>query len=117
MTYETFDLGNGLTCKTLPKENEHGTFYNSYQVLNSATCMVVHNIEFQDGPPPQVGINGVSIEALLQICKHRLEAFQATKFSCDFNANAIEGIDSALESLNARTAERQSRGVEGTYKE
>jgi hypothetical protein len=71
-------------------------------------------IGFQKGPIKEVGVNGVTQEALLAIVAHRLECFQAGPFACEENAQALEHVNAALAVLKARTLARQKRGVEGT---
>lgn len=70
-------------------------------------------ILFQNGPIPTNGVNGVTVEALLTLCKHRLECFQAGPFACTPNEEALNHITLALETLKDRTRERLARNVEG----
>lgn len=70
-------------------------------------------VAFQNGPVPENGINGGTIEGYLAICADRLEGFQAGKFPCEENAEALKHIYAALEALHSRTRARQARGVEG----
>lgn len=70
-------------------------------------------IQFQDGPVPEVGTNGLTIESLMGICAHRLEAFQNGAFPCEENAIALQHLYKGLEALHSRTLKRMSRGVEG----
>lgn len=72
-------------------------------------------ILFQNGPVGDKP-NGVTIEALLAICAHRLECFQAGPFPSQYNATALSGIYNALLSLQKRTQDRIARGVEGQLK-
>jgi len=71
---------------------------------------------FQRGAMKEVGHNGVSDEALLSIVVDRLRCFQAGPFSCRENALALTKMEEALHWLNARTADRMARGVEGESK-
>lgn len=71
-------------------------------------------VSFQEGPIKEVGVNGVTNEALLAIVRDRLQGFQAGPFACRENALALTKIEEALHWLLHRTRERQSRGVEGT---
>lgn len=71
-------------------------------------------LRFQDGAIAEVGVNGVTHEALLTIVGDRLEAFQSGPYACAENAEALTHIRSALTVLHARTQKRQARGVEGT---
>lgn len=71
------------------------------------------NILFQNGPIPQNGHNGVTLEQLLGICGHRLVGFQSGPFACDNNERALQHILQAISILNERTVDRIARGVEG----
>lgn len=72
-------------------------------------------ILFQNGPIPEVGVNGVTHEALLAIVVDRLRSFQAGPFACKANACALTHIEEAQHWLQQRTLERMRRGVEGTH--
>lgn len=71
-------------------------------------------IEFQNGPIKEVGVNGLSNEALLAIVEHRLEGFQSGEFRCRENALALTKLQEAMMWLHKRTRDRLARGVEGT---
>lgn len=72
-------------------------------------------ILFQNGPIAEVGVNGVTHEALLAIVADRLRSFQKGPFSCKANACALTHIEEAQHWLQQRTIERMRRGVEGTH--
>lgn len=72
-------------------------------------------IEFQNGPINEVGINGVTHEALLAIVADRLRSFQAGPYSSRYNALALTKVEEAMLWLHKRTIERMQRGVEGTH--
>lgn len=83
----------------------------------SATGYEQTNIElifFQNGPIKEVGVNGITQEALLAIVIDRLRSFQTGPFSCRENAIALTHIEEALMWLQRRTVARIRRGVEGT---
>lgn len=90
-----------------------GNAYARYNITgdNFNTCLV-----FQNGPIPEVGINGLTNEILLEVIIDRLESFQSSKYICDENAAALEAIRKALNYLELRTLRRKERNVEGTYK-
>lgn len=71
-------------------------------------------IDFQNGPVPQSGVNGVTQEALIAVCMHRLESFQGGPFPSPDNAEALAHLAKAMECLQRRTKTRLERGVEGT---
>ena len=72
-------------------------------------------ILFQNGPINDVGVNGVTHEALLAILIDRLECFQNGPFANDFNKSALWHLREAQTVLLNRTRERMARGVEGTH--
>ena len=82
----------------------------------SATADVLAEINFQNGPIPVNGINGVTQEVLLAIVKDRLECFQSGPFPCAENEAALAFVNEALEILKNRTKDRIARAVEGKLK-
>lgn len=70
---------------------------------------------FQNGPIAEVGVNGVTHEALLAIVADRLRSFQKGPFACKANACALTHIEEAQHWLQQRTIERMRRSVEGTH--
>lgn len=82
------------------------------QLKASAHC----NIEFQDGPIGEAGVNGISNEALLAVLIDRLQGFQSGAFKCRENAIALTKLEEVMHWLQHRTRERMARGVEGALK-
>lgn len=72
------------------------------------------HVNFQKGPIGETGVNGCQNEDLLAIVIDRLEYFQNGLYACRENALALTKIQEALHWLEARTADREERGVEGT---
>jgi len=72
------------------------------------------NIRFQRGPVKEVGVNGITNEALIAVVMDRLRGFQAGPFACRENASALKSLSMALDTLHSRTKDRLSRNVEGT---
>ncbi len=70
-------------------------------------------IRFQNGPILEVGVNGISGEALMAIQIDRLRSFQKGPFACRENAIALTHLEDALMWLQKRTRDRMARGVEG----
>jgi hypothetical protein len=73
------------------------------------------SVLFQNGPIAEVGVNGVTHEALLAIVADRLHGFQGGPYHCTENAVALAHINAAQEALQKRTRERMARNVEGTH--
>lgn len=74
----------------------------------------IWDIEFQNGPIQEAGVNGISGEALLAIVEDRLIGFQSGQYACRENAVALTKIQEAMMWLQKRTRDRMARGVEGT---
>lgn len=97
-----------------PKNGNASHCYQATWLENDGTsgeCV----INFQDGPIKEVGTNGVTQEVLLAVLIDRLRGFQTSKYACRENAIALTKLEEALHWLNARTAARVARGVEGTH--
>ena len=78
------------------------------------------SISWQSGPLQAAGgerldPNGAFVEDVIAAAKQRLEHYQESKFRCRENALAITKLEEALHWLEARTADREARGVEGTH--
>lgn len=71
-------------------------------------------IKWQLGPVQEVGVNGTTIEDVIEVCITRLRGFQAGPFASRENALAITDLESARNWLLQRTRARQEQGVEGT---
>lgn len=74
---------------------------------------------FQDSVKFQSGVvngdpNGLSIEALLEVCHIRLSQLNSGAYTHPDNTIALEKIRGAIEALKHRSAERAGRGVLGT---
>jgi hypothetical protein len=84
--------------------------------LQKAESMLhaVTEIRFQNGPIQEVGVNGISNEALLAIVEDRLLGFQSGQYVCLENAMALTKLQDAMHWLHYRTRSRIQRGVEGT---
>jgi hypothetical protein len=82
--------------------------YNS-ETHQSDTAPANHQtrleILFQSGPPPVVGFNGVTVEALLCVVADRLQGFQNGIHPHVANEHALDHIKIALGSLHGRSFE------------
>lgn len=52
---------------------------------------------------------------MLEVVLNRLNYFMVGKLPDDFTHTAFMHVKEAIEALNARTADRKARGVEGTH--
>lgn len=86
------------------------TVPNGTEVSRAVCC----DIDFQNGPIQEAGINGISNEALLAVLIDRMQGFQSGPFACRDNAIALTHLEEALMWLQKRTRDRLARGVEGT---
>lgn len=96
-----------------------GNACHSYQITDQpeddlSEGNVRCDVEFQNGPITESGVNGVSNETLLAIVEDRLVGFQSGAYSCRENAVALTKIQEAMMWLQKRTRDRIARGVEGT---
>jgi len=96
-------------------ERGAGGANHHYRVLGHPDSGVRVDIQFQNGPINESGVNGVTQEVLLAIVADRLRSFQAGKFACRENALALTKIEEAQHWLHSRTLARMQRGVEGTH--
>lgn len=71
-------------------------------------------IIFQHGPIQEFGVNGTTIETVIDVLINRLRGFERGPFSSLYNADAIDYLEKAHERLLDRTRDRLKRGVEGT---
>jgi len=80
------------------------------------------SIRWQEGPlgrgADRAEPNGAFVEGVIQAAIGRLEFYQTAsnrKFACRENAIALTHLETALLWLQARTADREARDVEGTH--
>lgn len=76
---------------------------------------VTTSLQFQNGPIPDVGTNGLTNEVLIAVLIDRLEGFQSGPYACPENAGALTHLRAAMHRLDDRTRARRARGVEGTH--
>lgn len=77
------------------------------------------NIEWQDGPLAVDGVrrepNGAFVEGIIEAAIGRIAHYQGSMFHGIHNAVALGHLKAALEVLQERTRDRETRGVEGTH--
>lgn len=107
-----------LTSKYTDVWHEENFKFNAphhFQVRPAGDSLeILSEIDFQEGPIKENGINGVNNEDLIAMVITRLEHFQNSEYSCRENALAITKLEEALLWLRKRTMGREKRGVEGT---
>jgi len=94
--------GGANHCYSLAASPDHPEFQNI-------------EINFQNGPINEAGVNGLTHEALIAIVIDRMQAFQKGPYSCRENALALTKLEEAQHWLLHRTRERMARSVEGTH--
>lgn len=96
--------------------NAEGVFQDANTQSHHIAINYQHNIlafKFQHGTVLEEGVNGCQIVDAIATLKIMLEQFQARVPSV-YNETTIAHLQSAIDAQNARTADRQARGVEGT---
>lgn len=87
-----------------------------FQVRPSGDSLeILTEVDFQEGPCKECGVNGVGNEDLIVMVITRLEHFQKSGFSCRENAVAITKLEEALLWLRKRTMGREKKGIDGTH--
>lgn len=76
-------------------------------------------ISWQNGPlvdadGERESPNGAFVEDIIKAAIDRIEYYQASKYVSEYNASALVHLRFAVDALNARTKDREQRGVEGT---
>lgn len=70
------------------------------------------DIRFQNGPIAEVGVNGVTHEALLAVLIDRLSGFQDGPYACEEGKAALYHVREAQQWLHQRTKKRLERSDE-----
>lgn len=70
------------------------------------------NFQIQDGPIGEVGINGCQVSDMLVFVKELFKSLN-NDFPCRENSLTITKLEEAIHWQDARTKDRESRGVEG----
>ena len=86
---------------------------NTYCITSAGGKNLLAAIDFQNGPLKESELNGILVEHLLLVAIDRLECYQSGEFPCQHNHMSLACLKEALKCLEARTADRQERGVEG----
>lgn len=112
-------LVSGLTTSKYTEVFHEGEFkFNAphHFTVVSTDGITVGEVNFQEGPIKENGVNGVANEDLIGMVIKRLECFQGTEYRCRENAVAITKLEESLMWLRKRTQDREARNVEGTSK-
>lgn len=101
--------------KVLEEVNYDHNAPHYFSVIRTKDNEELCNIQFQNGPIKEAGVNGVMDEDLIAMVIRRLEGFQGNKFACKENEKALEKLQESLMWLRKRTMDREARNVEGTH--
>lgn len=112
MKLSTIQKRENLNEVHVTDEKGNGGAHHSYRI----DCGdVVQGITFQNGARKEKGsTHGVLDTDLLEVCRHRLQCFQAGPFASRENAVALTHIEEALMWMNRRVEDRIERNVLGT---
>lgn len=111
-------LNDSLDINVLDEPGQ-GNANHKYEIIDTSRWYELHRqsqlaeINFQNGPIKEFGVNGISNEALLAIIIDRLKGFQSGEYACEDNENALSCAQKTLYWLQKRTKDRLERGVEG----
>lgn len=124
-THEVEGAASNLVITVRDKKNAAGA-NNHYRIDGFSTAthpdqspgsfQIGADIFYQAGPIPDVGNNGVTIEAQVATIIHRLAGFQDGPYPSAYNELALTHFRAGLDALKARTADRVARQVEGQLK-
>lgn len=109
--HHRYDITGFDSAPTLTQKGNPSRFNGGFEASFSRTIIL-----FQNGPINEVGVNGITHEALLAIVAHRMKSFQDGPFACKENEMALQKVEEALMWMHKRTLKRMNRGVEGTHK-
>lgn len=117
-THHTNECNKAITISADERDQKNGGASHEYIITILGEDGEVDDqlaLEFQRGPIKEVGTNGITHEVLLAVLIDRLEGFQAGPYANVHNAVALGHVRAAFDALEARTREREARGVEGTH--
>lgn len=113
-TQETMDGSPAHVTKSLKDLAASGKFVGQVAGATVDVEASVIDIRFQAGPIQENGVNGCSIEDVIDVLVDRLNGYQNGPFRCRENALMITKLEEARLWGYERTRKRQAQGVEGT---
>lgn len=112
--HETNAANRQIRIAADDRDPNNGNASHVYELSRTEGELHFATLGFQHGPIAEVGVNGITNEALIAVVVDRLRGFQSSKFACRENALALTKLEEALQWLHSRTRAREARGVEGT---
>jgi len=90
----------------------------SMKASENPFIVVNHNnnslfFKLQNGPVSENGINGAQVDHVIKVARQIIFGLNQN-FPSTYNTDALAGLDAATTALDARTADRTARTVEGT---
>jgi hypothetical protein len=115
-THKTNECNEAITITADEPDVSYGNASHCYTLsfIDKEGRYAEVGIDFQRGPIKEVGVNGLTNEALLAVLIDRMEGFQSGEFACDDNREVLNNLLNASRWLQERTLARMRRGVEGT---
>jgi hypothetical protein len=115
--HETNDCNKQIAILADDRDEKNGNASHWYNIVSAPGLppQVFNQLVFQHGPIKEVGVNGITNEALLVVLIDRFEGFQDSEYACDENELTLVHLRKALEAQQERTRKRIERGVEGTH--
>lgn len=104
---EKFNESGAMDYKWFEKEIRPHNFIYVRHDVNSLSFTL------QNGAVKENGVNGCQVDTILMVANDILVGLN-NKFPCKENTQAIRSLKDAIEALQARTRDREARGVEGT---
>ena len=114
--HKTNECNEAITITADEPDAKYGNASHIYDLswLEQDGSGMSVEIAFQRGPIKEVGVNGVTNEALLAVLIHRMTGFQSGEFACSSNQVALDHLAGAMLAFKSRTKRRIEQGVEGT---
>jgi len=103
------------------KQDGSGVDWEKYDALKNVIPIAIDDdlntisFKIQNGPIKEVGVNGCQVDTLIHAAKEIIGSLNA-KFPCKENETCIYHLGKALQALEDRKKDRESRKVEGLNK-
>lgn len=107
---ELFEESGAMNWEVFERDIRPNFFIYSRPSKNCIT------FQMQTGPIKEVGVNGCQVDILIHAARSIIDQLNL-KFPCRENSLALTKLDEAIHWLDARTKDREARGVEGFNKD
>lgn len=106
------DINGVTTSAVLDLQDGTDVEGHEYEIVSGP---ITQRISFQLGPVKEVGVNGLTSEAILAVLIHRTQHMDR-QFPCQENKDALAFLRATQRAFSDRTRDRLIRGVEGEAK-